>query len=1042
MRNAYCFFYVFLVKYIEIFRKMKNKNKHLGYNDFEKNNDLALFESKFVYMTQKHHLHNYEESTADEDKLSAAEGVISKFNESFNPETEIPNSGNSIASVVHGVRHSLMQGPLSPLNAPAIATERIRSRLEWARINAPEIYKKTIDDLARAEIDQNPTVMGRIWNTLTFRRSRVESKVAEKIYTFNIEADENYETLINDVEGELAALGNLSINGVSVNFGDPNEVTTFPIIRGKHVIINWYKDNYDLIKRNLERANAWEPFMDLPEGRKFMILKSRHSLLTRYNNEERAKLTTERYKTSRLNIWLDIETSKEAMQDEEYLDWIRSNASKLDKFDNVADLQSKNPALYDELQNKQQEAEQRVERNALKGMLKDILKPNLLDQLEDSHEMKALLAYIQSEYKDDLEGPRVKEFIRRLAGRSGSVDDLTEINTTWNDAQKTISTVIADFDTKYGQYTSLANSISEKQKHLKIASDASRGGPEVGTISKEISGLKEQQLQLRPGLIDPIWKFLKLVKNEAEDKNSSIHDIIKKLNEAETTIGILGNDSTKYKLLNHKHLLSRPSKPQQADQFLRAFSNIYSQREFQVNLDDLNKTIKEQQEESKSQLNNAKKYEGGTETQTMDARGLLHKLVERDIKARGVSSERDLQTQTWFATNALIAQSKHSRMHGNTNELVAKTLESSTFGRWFRNRVDRFIPQGWLPVLSAKEILGHVVANKPKLQMLSRINVFSTRKDLMKAIKRYGSVSTEDLRELQEELALFIQGVDVPTDNETIGTAVRKTGEKISDTLNIQDHMGPAKRKSVFSKKYRVRSDEAPMLENIIHTISLLESQLAAERSLANIGVEIKDKVANGEEVNRSQLYLEHLEEQTEASQATDNSIVDLLENEHSPLKKRLLFKRLKEGYYQAMEETRGMPGDERNAELTKMGYPPEIRAKGLFSLRARWWTKEIGKGAVTLPFKALYGGLVGAKKGVSWAYKSLYGADTWKRSSEATKEQWKSIFRFPFTIAGSVLVNYPAKILSVVPRWLDRTAVKSTDKSYAAINQEVVTNK
>lgn len=1041
MRNAYCFFYVFLVKYIDLFRKMKNKNKHIGNND-------CLFESKFVYTMKRDPLIDYEESTPHESKLSAAENLISNFNERFAPD-EIPHAGASVDSIVHGVRHSLMQGPLADLNADNILNERVRSKLEWASRNAPEHYKQIIDQMARAQIGA-PGIPGRIWNTLTFRRGKVEKEVARQLFTYNIQAGQNYETLTNAIEGDIATMGLRTVNGVPINFGNPNEVTTFTIApgprgvsTGEQVILDWYNHDYDRLDRNLKRAGIW----DDPSVQEFMLLKFRHSLLTKFNNEERAKLSSERYNKERLMTWLKVETSRMAMQDEQYGRWVEQNTSDagatpprpfgsnmLDFYTNAEDMQTGNPVLYNELQRNQMEAETRSQTNSLEGMLRDILGVKHVEEMKDTDEMKALLAYLQAEYEDDLEGPRVHEFIRSLAGRARGAED-TEVNNRADELNnrikelRSIDEVIlstkSGFNDKYNRFADLDILIKRKSTDLKLAHTAARGGDAIGKISEEITELLNEKNKISTELVNIAFSIVKLL-NEPGERQHFI------------------NDSVQLKHFRDLDDLHKKPDPNEANDvkawlldFFKELNDIRVQSELEALKYDSNYHLKNAEKEL-SELNIKKEgeEEKAKAPQTMDPRGLLYKMVVHDLESRGISSESNLQQQALFATNALIAQSRHHEIYGQTNKNVARTLEGSWLGRKFRNSMDRFIPQGWTSVMSTKEILGHVVDSDPDLVGLSRINVLSSRKDLMDAIKNSGGMTPEKLRSMQEKLALFIAGVEVPNDR-TITATLRKTGEKISDTLHLEDNTRAGNRKAVLGKRFRVRNDEAPMLENVIHILSLLESQLASERSLKTIDSDIQDKIASGEELNKSELQLQHLEEMTEASQATDRQLEDEVDNTLSPMRRRLIFKQLRRDYYEAMEETRGMPMDERDAELTRMGFSKRVRSKGIFSMRARWWTKEIGKETIKLPFKALYHGFNGIRTGVKASHKWLFGTEIWKKSTASTVADIKSILRAPILVAYSP-INYSIKILaSLTGRPLDKAAVKSINKSYANINQE-----
>jgi len=1032
---------------------MKNKNKTLKQNKFEKNFDSALFESKFVYL-QGHHLpdKDWVNQTEAEEGQAAAESIVNEFDRRYAPN-EIPNAENNIDSVVFGIRKNLMQGPLNPLNAENILNNRIESRLEYVRRNAPEFYKYIIDEQYRAQNPNPPGAVRTVWDTLTGGRSRAEKNIAREMFSYSLRAGQNYNTLLTGPGGIIPQINGLGVVAIgappavtNVNFGNPNEVTTFNVNVGPgggatndQVIVRWFEDDYVTIKKKLTRANVWDDLMAVrPQGPQFMMLKFRESLLRKVINEERAKLSGERFKPQRLQTFLDDDAMTQALQDQQFIQWVNDNtgvmppANDLGTYPDADALRAGNPQLYDQLLRQQDLAKQRVQRNTLEQILKDILTPNQLEQLKTSDEVKAMLAYLQAEIRDPEEGNRVREFIRGLAGRLDDIDDLTNDVKTWEKADEVINS-LNDYKKKQDEYAALPAQITNQQNSLARVR-GSNTGEAVQSMQNKLNELLERQSKLRNELIDTAWSFIKFIQDEFGRANPQ--------SPVRAEINTLNNNSgpgAATRILGLPILSARPTQDPARDNFIQAFADFFGQRNFENDLDKLHTAVTGNKLSLQDQLTAAKEAEGKAEK--MDARGLLYRLVERDLRAKGVTESNGIQQKALYATNILIAKSRNTDIYGQTNKRIAQTIEGSRFGRLLRRDLNAVLPDGILPVLSAKDVLNHL-ADEPGFEMFCNLNVFSSVADLRRMMGRYGMADVRKLRELQEKIGLFISGVEVPKEGEGIGTAVRNTREKIADTLHLEDFFDRySKRKPVYGKKYRVRSEEAPLLENMMHQFALLEAEISAKRRLSNIEEEIKDKVEKGEEVNRAGVILRNLQEQTEDSLDINESVANAVQLPHAEFRKRLSFNKLRKAFYEAMDEAIEIPDkDEREEFLASKGFPPRVRARGVFSLRTRWWSRRIGKGAVKLPFRVIGGVAGGVKNFIKWGYNKLYGAEIWKKSNEATNENWKSIFRAPFTAVGGVLYNYPVKLAAWLPKKLDKMSVKSTEKSYASINRDVQT--
>jgi hypothetical protein len=780
-------------------------------------------------------------------------------------------------------------------------------------------------------------------------------------------------------------------------------------------VIHWLTDDYITIKKNLERANVWARFSEQAGAREFIHLKFRHSELKRVIHEEEAKVSADRFNPQRLKTWLDNEAMRLALQDDVFTTWLGNQ--NFAPHASMDELRTGNPALYNELIERQNQAKERVRNITIEQMLQDILTPKQLENVHTSLETKSMLAYLEAGLGDAEDGPALRNFISSLSGRGNRLDQLKEKATLWKNNATAITDVLSTFGNKYNQLISENQTIANANAQLTSLGGMSPGRERSGREEKyhgEIKTAQQKAGEIQREIIDNVWNLKEFLRNNrgTAPYNAQIANII------------AVTDPRGYHLLNNPNLQNKPSEPNEINVFLAEFNEYFSDFNVQNALDELRKMAQSTKADVDNELKAAQQSQGQTEK--MDSRGLLYKLVERDLKLKGVTEETGLPQKALYATNMIITKARHTEIYGATNKRIVD--QSSPLVQRMRNIAGVILPQDWLPILSAKDVLEHVVDTDPDLALFHDITVFSTRSDFIKAMQRMGKVSPQKLREMQMKLAEFIKGIEVPTDKGLINK-LRKAGRKTIDLTQLENIIAPMGKRIVPGKTYTVRAEEAPMIENMIHILSLLESQIQTE----NFFKEVEDDETINPDADRAKLVLKKLENDTESSVQMDNAIKNGVQAHHALYKRQLLFSEQNKTFNEAVDQ---IPGNlsklEKREELERLGANARRRSLSIRMLRA---AKTGGKGFLkygphTWPFWAMAGvGYAGYK--AFKTYMKLFKGETYDKAKEAEKMDWKAFAKLPGNVVGSVW-GLARSILTWPAREIDTKVQSSIEKSYA----------
>ncbi len=919
-----------------------------------------------------------------------------------------------------------------PLNRTEIIDRRVRSRLDYIRHYAPQYYKHIVDEEVRRRGGGPQTWRYRIANYLgfgLFRREWAEREVARDFFTYEHVRGRNYLGMLRDLNWQIQAIGAIGggafvdSRGNAINMGAANPVNEFDVAVGPNgvpthetVVVRWNTDDFITIKKKLERANVWANFSRQAGARELIHLKFRHSELKRVIHEEEAKVSADRFNPQRLKTWLDNEAMTLALRDEAFTNWVNANIIPLG-FGSIEALSTGNPNMYQQLLEQQKQAKERVRNNTMEQMLQDILTPKQLENVHTSLEAKAMLAYLEAGIDDAEEGPALREFVRSISGRGNRLDQLKEREAEWKNNLTAISDVLTSFGTKYNELISENETITR----ITAALTAISGRPPTPEISARIEkyNVDIQKAQQKAGeiqreIINNVWNLKEFIRKYqgTTPYNAQIANIL-----AVTGTGGLN-------ILTNPMLTNKPSQPTEINLFLDEFNNYYSDFNVQNALDELRKMAQSTKADVDNELKAAQQSQGKTEK--MDSRGLLYKLIERDLKLKGVTEETGLPQKALYATNMIITKTRHLEIYGATNKRIVD--QSSPLVQRMRNIAGTILPSDWLPILSAKDVLEHVVDTDPDLALFHDITVFSTRSDFIKAMQRMGKVSPQKLREMQMKLAEFIKGIEVPTDKGLINK-LRKVGRKTIDLTKLENLIAPMGKRIVPGKTYTVRAEEAPMIENMIHILSLLESQIQTENFLK----EVEDDETINPDTDRAKLVLKKLETDTESSVQMDNAIKNGVQAHHALYKRQLLFSEQNKTFNEAVDQ---LPGNlsklEKREELERLGANARRRSLSIRMLRA---AKTGGKGFLkygphTWPFWAMAGVGYGGYKAFK-TYMKLFKGETYDKAKEAEKMDWKAFAKLPGNVVGSVW-GLARSILTWPAREIDTKVQSSIEKSYA----------
>lgn len=928
-----------------------------------------------------------------------------------------------------------------PLNHTEIIDRRVRSRLDYIRHYAPRYYKHIIDEEVRRRGGSPQTWRYRIANYLgfgLFRREWAEREVSRDFFTYEHVRGRNYLGMLGNLEAQIRAIGVIGgaafvdSRGNAINMALPNPVNEFDVAVGPRgvpthetVVVRWNVDDFITIKKKLEKANVWANFSRQAGARELIHLKFRHSELKRVINEEEAKVSADRFNPQRLKTWLDNEAMTLALRDPVFTNWVNANIIPLG-FGSMEALSTGNPNMYQQLLEQQKQAKERVRNNTMEQMVQDILTPKQLENVHTSLEVKAMLAYLEAGLNDPEDGPALREFVSSLSGRGNRLDQLKESEAEWKNNLAAIENVQSTFSVKFPQLDSTTKDIADLTTEINRLKAISPRTPEITTDiadrTEQKRKARSREGELQTELVENVWNLKEFLRRYAPPPPpaipNTIQTIVGRILAGPTAVLVGGSN-----IITHRNLANKPSRPLEINRFLTTFSAFSGNTNFISALDDLKKQAESTKGDVENELKSAQQSQGKTEK--MDSQGLLYKLIERDLKLKGVTEETGLPQKALYATRMIITKARHTEMYGATNKRLVD--QSGPLAQRMRNIAGAILPHDWLPILSAKDVLEHVVDTDPDLALFHDITVFSTRSDLIKAIQRMGKVSPHKLREMQMKLAEFIKGIEVPTEKGLINK-LRKAGRKTIDLTQLENIIAPMGKRIVPGKTYTVRAEEAPMIENMIHILSLLEAQIQTE----NFFKEVEEDETINPETDRAKLVLKKIENDTKSSVQMDNAIKNGVQAHHALFKTRLLLSEQSRNFNEASDQVKGMPKDKRNEELERLGANARRASARIRILRA---TKIAGKGLLkygphTWPFWALAGVGIGGYKAFK-TYMKLFQGEAYQKAKETEKLDWASFARLPGNVVGSVY-SLGRRVLTWPARVIDTKVQTAAENSYA----------
>ena len=385
---------------------------------------------------------------------------------------------------------------------------------------------------------------------------------------------------------------------------------------------------------------------------------------------------------------------------------------------------------------------------------------------------------------------------------------------------------------------------------------------------------------------------------------------------------------------------------------------------------------------------NRKTYFEGRKTsqpklEKMDSRGLLYKLIKRDIKLKGATADPLVEEESLITTNILIAQARNQEIFGNVNQSIARRIEQ---GDWVN--ADEWIASSFffLPIMTASEAIEHTCDTDSDLNRLNGLSINSTPADMIRIMQENRMVSAVKLRELQKKLSELLRGVEVE------------------------------------GKRIRIRDDETSLVEKFINNLVIVESRLNAEERIQDVAEGFYDTSKN-----REQQILSMLQQQTYDSVDADRRIAEDLESHDARFKRFFLKSELKKEYNEVMEQYEGLPDEEVEEELRRRGLAARVRSRGIFSLRAGNFLKKAGKGLFKYNPVSLLG--YGLYRGGRWfgGYaKEIIWTDISKERSKKVGQQAKGFFIEPVTTGfvawplalGSYVISRPKTWMRKISDW------------------------
>lgn len=985
-------------------------------NNMQKIKTNILFENRFVFYKRKEG-NTWEEEKRDERGMGMAESVISEFEEYYRPNN-LEVEGDHPDEIIHGVRDRMMQGPLGATNilsGGSILERRVYESLQEKVRNAPRLYRQMLNE--------------------AIRNGAPPLEVSQEMFSYDIANGGSYMNLLTNLQADIMGLGYIGpatfVDSQTppqrINLANPTQVNIFERTTGTAaapgapaalaapgapgrvaVTIRWHQEDLTSIRSKLEQVGMWNDFSRQANAREFIHFKFRQSLILQTVWKEKTKLSKNKFDPQRLKYWLEDDLHQRALDDNEYRTWYAAWPGRTAP--NVAALTA---AQRNELARQQREARERVYDTCLEAKLKKILTPGQIESVTKSLETRTMLAYLFYKMQNDEDRENVENLIDELAGvdYEGNIETLGSVSDRINsflqemgpkmEARDAKAAESANITTQIGtagtpgapgpglrgKITRLEDKINHRgtgfndlitaaQTQLSNPDNYKQASAQIDSLNKQIEAA-EAKIESIDNKISELQKEKTAVDKELgtmdEELVKAVRDFGDFINNQTTNAELWGNSlglvttlntelatinggtSTAVKIASLKTFLTTPADIKKAEDVVGA--------------------AKERTEH----FERLKKNRPAAEK--MDSRGLLYKLVKRDIEIKGATADPLIEEESLITTNILIAQARNQEIFGNVNQSIARRIEQGDWrnaDEWLESRLF------FSPIMTGAEAIEHTCDTDSDLNKLEGLNINSTPADMIRIMQQNRMVSAIKLRELQKKLSELLRGVDLE------------------------------------GRRIRIRDDEAPRVEKFINNLVIVEARLNAEERFK----EVEDGFYDTSK-SREQQVLQMLQQQTADSVDADERIAEDLESHDAKFKRFHLKSELKREYQEVMEQYEGLPKEEIEEELRRRGLTARVRSRGIFSLRAGNFLKKVGWGiarygvVVPLFYDLLY------KK--AWPYvKSIVWTDIAKERSKNIRERYKGSIIEPVTTGliawpialGSIIISRPKKWMRKVSDW------------------------
>ncbi|MBN1494748.1 hypothetical protein JW911_03370 [Candidatus Peregrinibacteria bacterium] len=960
----------------------------------------------------------YEEGTPVEKGNLEPESILKGFHERYNP-WNLNAAINNPDEVIFGVRDRMMDplGGINQLSGDNILNTRVSYKLEHIATMAPQAYKQIIDEEVRRRGGPGPDY------TWSNARKKIERQVAADFFTYDIFAGQNYMTLRTNLQAQIQGLGFIGNRGFTdsrrnrINLANPFATNEFDVATGapgmpaqETVVIKWHQEDFITIKNKLERAGLWSDFSSQPNARRFIHLKFRHSLLERTVAEEAAKLSNDKYNPQRLITWLENDLTRQALREDTIFEkWVKNKlydnttTPPTVLFSSVEDLKRRNPNLYRELIIEQNKARVRTRPNSLYNHLTTILLPKSLENVQKSKETKTLLAYLFHKSNDPDDASDVYKYMGSLAGSKVDTTKDEETLNSLTDPINLFNEFQENFINDFGELSDLKKEFDDI--HTEITGIGAKSAGEQAKLVEKVKELNAREREIK--------KSMNTIQNKLIKNIKSLKTLI---TENLTANGIFGMDIDlkhsdwnflDFTFLSNPRFDDRPSDYNDKKTYIDDFTRLcFNNPDIIKNINNLSNSLNTNKKNIEDRLKDAKeKNEKAEAAEKMDSRGLLYLLVKRDLERKGLTAETGLHEKAHLTTNLLIADCRNAEIYGNVNQHIASGLEKS-----FGKRLKEAFQSGFFfsPTLSGQDAIAHIIDLHPELAMFKDINLFSTRKDLIQMMHRYGMANPAKIREFIAMIGECIRGIELP-------------GEGAKEALKT---------------KIKVFDQDVPHLERLINMLTLLETQLRTENFLQGV----REAEAGEPALDRQKLILNMLKDQTEGENALDERLANSLQGHDARFKRLFMKKDLKAEYNMAMDQLGALPADLREQELIQRGLAPRVATRGVVSLRAERGLKKAGIAILKYNPISLVGWGMGwlGEKGGRWAWNYMKGKwNVIKPEMQAGRAVWKAktegaIMRVPL-YAAAIPVGITAWGLSAPSRFLKWLLPKSATQGAAA---------